>query len=296
MAGSNGDEKRSDIAYPSPDYPSKTAKGLCGGEDVPKSLGLSSLLPINFPSPKKLGIELGSALGAAVAVSPLVAIIDSAIYKNASGSQTLVRSLASGAREFVLNPVSYFRTTPVLIMFGVYGVTYTTANLVDGFAAANRFDSVYPKMACTSIINVAACVFKDVIYTRMYGTSAGSRIPKSSLALYFGRDILTLCATFGFPDLVAASLGRHGIDPAAAKALSQISIPCTVQLVTTPLHLLGINLYNCPEASIRDRFKFLRSEYVNNTVVKALRVFFAFGIGGIANTRLRNYGYSLVEE
>lgn len=251
--------------------------------------------PLKFPGLKQFGIEIGSALGASAIVSPLVATIDAAIYKNASGTQTLFRSLASGAKEFMLSPVSYVRTTPVLIMIGVYGLTYTSANFVDGLSEVNHFDSLYPKMVTSSVFNIGACVFKDVLYTRMYGTLANTKVPKLSLALYFGRDIITLCATFGTPDLLASHLLERGVNPIFANIMPQIAVPCAVQLVTTPMHLLAINLYNRPKSTIKDRFKFLRSEYLDNTAVKSLRVFIAFGIGGLANKRLRDYGYSLLD-
>jgi len=66
-----------------------------------------------------------------------------------------------------------------------------------------------------------------------------------------------------------------------------------VQLVSTPLHLLGLDLYNRPKQSTMSRLAFIGREYTKSTLARLCRIGPAFGIGGVSNKFLRDsfHGY-----
>lgn len=61
------------------------------------------------------------------------------------------------------------------------------------------------------------------------------------------------------------------------------------QTLTTPCHLIALDLYNRPGENIASRLGFLRREYVKTCCARFLRILPAFGFGGIGNTWLREH-------
>merc|ERR1712039_207849 len=59
-----------------------------------------------------------------------------------------------------------------------------------------------------------------------------------------------------------------------------------MQVVITPIHLLGLNLYNVPSATTAERFRSVASTYPEATGVRMLRFLWAFGVGGLVNNDL----------
>jgi hypothetical protein len=73
------------------------------------------------------------------------------------------------------------------------------------------------------------------------------------------------------------------------------------QVLSTPLHLLGMDLYNRPGATAESRREFAVREYAKTTLARMARVLPAFGAGGVLNkivrklahaTRAAKYGYA----
>lgn len=59
--------------------------------------------------------------------------------------------------------------------------------------------------------------------------------------------------------------------------------PLLVQLVGTPLHLLGLDFYNSPNSSITQRMQFLKKVFTSSLIIRMLRFLPTYGFGGIAN-------------
>ena len=68
--------------------------------------------------------------------------------------------------------------------------------------------------------------------------------------------------------------------------IAQLATPCGMQLVITPIHLLGLNFYNQPKATLTDRAKAVWSTYPESTAVRMLRFWWAYGVGGLVNKEL----------
>ena len=73
-------------------------------------------------------------------------------------------------------------------------------------------------------------------------------------------------------------------------ALATHGILCitAVQVISTPAHLAGLDIYNNPSRGSAARASFVWSQYPQSTVARMGRICPAFGIGGLGNKYLRN--------
>lgn len=68
---------------------------------------------------------------------------------------------------------------------------------------------------------------------------------------------------------------------------AQFVAPAALQLFSTPLHLLGLDLYNREKASLRQRLVKVRKDWFMSAVARMGRIVPAFGVGGVVNLRVR---------
>merc|ERR1719281_2270307 len=59
-----------------------------------------------------------------------------------------------------------------------------------------------------------------------------------------------------------------------------------MQVVITPIHLLGLNFYNAPSAAPAQRVRAVWSTCPESTAVRMLRFTWAYGVGGLVNKEL----------
>lgn len=135
-------------------------------------------------------------------------------------------------------------------MLLLYGGTYATANSVDSFTArARRFPAscsppTLEKFAIVSIVNMGSSLYIDSSFARRIGAIVARPLPVGSYAAFTVRGGLTMFATFNLPPLVASPL-PSSLDQSVIRFLmAQVVTPTAMQLVATPLLLLGLDLYN----------------------------------------------------
>ena len=185
------------------------------------------------------------------------------------------------------------------------------------------------KFVTTTTYNMAVCVYKDARFARIFGpsssptptpttspssssssSSAKSRtvgvistaaatafqkapkVPKASYALFCLRDSVTIFVSFNVPALIAPSIpDALAATPAGKAALAQMACPALMQFVSTPMHLLGLDLYNrySPHGGIgwRERLARVRRDYVASSFARMGKIVPAFGVGGVVNMRVR---------
>lgn len=80
---------------------------------------------------------------------------------------------------------------------------------------------------------------------------------------------------------------QFGLARGWADGLSQLVSPGLVQIISTPVHILGLDLYNHPGASLADRFRVVQQAFMPAIVLRVARIGVAFGIGGVGNTSMR---------
>lgn len=76
----------------------------------------------------------------------------------------------------------------------------------------------------------------------------------------------------------------------SSASAAQFITPAAVQIVSTPLHLLGLDLYNRPGAGIGGvdgRAAKVVRDWGMSAVARICRIVPAFGVGGVVNTKVR---------
>ena len=196
----------------------------------------------------------------------------------------------------------------------LYFGTYLTANTIDTASSvlhstpAAATTAGTPKFLATSASNLALCLYKDNRFTQMFGSTSpgasGARrpVPLPTFALFTIRDCLTIFASFNLPPLLAPRLAAH-LDAEVTKYVSaasaaQFVTPAAVQLVSTPLHLLGLDLYNRPGVGLwgqEGRVGRVMRDWGMSAVARMGRIVPAFGVGGVVNARIRRGGMEELE-
>jgi len=122
----------------------------------------------------------------------------------------------------------------------------------------------------------------------MFGTVAPKPVPLASIALFGTRDSMTIGASFNLPVLISARMQqRYGYSAFASDTSAQLLTPIGMQIFSTPLHLLGMDLYNNPANSVAQRVAFIKREYLKTLLARWGRIFPAFGLGGLTNKAVR---------
>ncbi|RDW67175.1 uncharacterized protein DSM5745_09041 [Aspergillus mulundensis] len=185
------------------------------------------------------------------------------------------------------------------------------------------------KFLTTTAVNMGICVYKDARFARIFGkqshaqpqaqppqppsakspsnglftsttpaschpspTAGGApKVPKVSYTLFCLRDSITIFASFNIPALVAPSIPDSiAATPAMKSAIAQFSCPALMQFASTPMHLLGLDLYNRqPPGGLgwRERAGRIRRDYVASCFARMGKIVPAYGIGGVVNVRMR---------
>jgi hypothetical protein len=69
-----------------------------------------------------------------------------------------------------------------------------------------------------------------------------------------------------------------------------------MQILSTPLHLLGLDIYNRASATGEERKTFIKQEYFKTMLARMARIFPAFGVGGVVNKYIRKEGNAKLRE
>ena len=72
-----------------------------------------------------------------------------------------------------------------------------------------------------------------------------------------------------------------------AASAAQFMTPAAVQLFSTPLHLLGLDLYNRPGVAWTERASRVTRDWAKSAFARMGRIIPAFGVGGVVNTKVR---------
>jgi hypothetical protein len=208
----------------------------------------------------------------------------------------MMASLRASATTFFLRPHRFLTSKPFLLIFMLYSGTYLTANSLDTFKSttknrpASSTTSGPAKFVATSSANLGLCLYKDSQFTRMFGTVSGRAVPPATYALYAVRDCLTVFASFNVPPVLAPSLP---LSEQAEKYISRASAaqflaPAAIQLISTPFHLLGLDLYNRNGGTpFSDRLRKVRVDWLKSSIARMCRIIPAFGFGGVVNNSMR---------
>lgn len=176
------------------------------------------------------------------------------------------------------------------LLFFVYSSTYIAANTSESICVAYDKDPVIPKLLATFAVNTGAGIYKDKALTQHFGTKKATSFPLKSYLLFWTRDVITIAFAFTFPKIFGRWLSdRSSYTFADATKIFQILCPLMIQFVATPFHLLGLDIYNNPDRTPMERFKFLRSVGTETLIIRMARFLPAYGLAGVLNIVLRDY-------
>lgn len=149
---------------------------------------------------------------------------------------------------------------------------------------------------------MSVCVYKDSQFARLFGkpsTSPAATIPKLSFALFAARDSMTIFASFNLPSIIAPKLA-HLPPPVQQKFkriistesgrmnTAQFLTPAAMQIFSTPIHLLGLDLFNRQgKLGWGERISRVTRDWGVSALARMGRIIPAFGVGGVVNARVR---------
>lgn len=127
---------------------------------------------------------------------------------------------------------------------------------------------------------MSLCVLKDRSFTRSFGVGAPRPLPLLCYGLFATRDALTIASGFNAPALLAPYF------PGGLTA-AQLFAPAFAQAIVTPVHLLGLDLYNRPLA--KDKTRMVIKNWPRTAMARVGRMFASFGLGGVLNIYTRTF-------
>lgn len=76
---------------------------------------------------------------------------------------------------------------------------------------------------------------------------------------------------------------KHGLSHRHADLAASFAVPMAAQLLSTPLHILSLDLYSRPSAPARARLALIAEGYRSVVFGRVMRILPAFGLGGFLN-------------
>ncbi|KAJ5733053.1 hypothetical protein N7533_013500 [Penicillium manginii] len=257
----------------------------------------------------RLTADIGAATVSATLVAPAVTIIDRALVEKSLLNQSLLRGLRNHATAALKQPARFVFQLPFGIIWALYAVTFTVANGTDTIGnAMNASSTGMITFLSTTAVNVPMGVWKDMRFAKIFGTRAAPvaaagavdvarpaivqnrAMARAATAIFLLRDSVTIFGSFTLApklsEVIPDSLTTH---PHAKPVITQLTVPVLTQLVATPLHLLGLDLYvRQHTVPLVDRVKRSQQYLASTTVIRCIRIIPAFGFGCLANMELRS--------
>lgn len=221
-------------------------------------------------------------------------IVTRAVIEAAAGGKSVMQSMKTSISTMAHHPVRMLRGRPFGLMMLLYSGTYLTANVIDtissqrGKLPLSTTTSTATKLGTITTVNVALSLWKDSQFARVFGNVSSRSLPPVSYVPFVLRDGLTLFATFNLPPLLAPSVPYAIGSVDNRLALAQLVLPAAMQVLATPLHLLGLDFYNRDErCPWQDRMRRIKATWASATVARMWRIVPAYGLGGVVNTSMR---------
>lgn len=227
----------------------------------------------------------GSVAG--VAVTPLVSSVDRALAENASGKMKLWPSFFASFKEMGRAPIKFVKSPQFFWIWLTYSSTYWAANWCMTVCDKYDTDPGLPKWIATSLTNTYTCILKDRAFARIFGTKSVGSVPMGSYGAWLMRDFVSMAVIFSAPPVVGKQVAKYTGSEESGYYAAQIVLPLALQTVTTPIHLLGYDIYNNPKADVSARIAFLKKDYFKNVAIRMLRMAAPWSFGTIGNTKIR---------
>lgn len=167
-------------------------------------------------------------------------------------------------------------------------MTYGANNLTDHSEIIPGLPIPIQNLLMTFAVNTVCGIFKDAAYIKHFGVAKPKTFPVTSLGLLFLRDIITVASAFTLPPIFAEYIqDKLDTTERTSRTAAQLISPLLIQVFVTPLHLLGLDLYNREGLKLGQRMGYLKTLYPNALAMRMIRFMPAYGIGGVINNEMR---------
>lgn len=259
---------------------------------------------------------------------------DRAVVEKTLYGDSVLRSLWVNTVHAASRPRSFLFGRPFAIIWTLYAATYTVASCSNTLTG-KYYPAVVnaATFLATTAINVPLGIWKDIRFAQIFShhhtagaishdasrapTTASSklslasspissvptpsprRMPRVVAGVFLARDAITLFGSITFAPRAATYIPDSLVSNLHAKAaISQLTVPMLTQLVATPVHLLGLDLYQRQQGAVTfsNRLGHISSGLGGATAARCLRILPAFGFGVLANQELRLLFHAAVSE
>jgi hypothetical protein len=232
---------------------------------------------------QRLGIGFVSAAAASIPLSMGVTVFDRSVIQFVNGSRpSMGAALVDGFKTLFRSPISTFLKLDNRAVYIVYSGTYISKNSMEATSNYMSWDPFWPVLIGTTCVNTTLGILKDRYLAQMFG-SGPVQFPLSSYGFFTGRDLVIIGASFHGPQYVTPWFReKTGWDYDNANTLAQLLCPGLAQIVATPLHIMGLDVYNRPTLTFAERMKGMLKRILEPLGVRMCRQMYVFGLGSIA--------------
>lgn len=227
--------------------------------------------------------EIFAGITSSLIISPIMSIIDISIIKSQLHKEKIGKSITDNITFYSTNKQKFIR--PVSVMNIVYSSTYCTANLTELYCKKHGIDYKIPTLITTSFANIVTISYKDMVYSKLLNKHLVT-FPFRSNILLATRDMMTINAAFIWKKDLINYLDKYMMHN-KSEFIASILLPIAIQFFSTPIHILAIDMYEKPHASVMERCKNIQACYRSILFGRIIRTIPAFGVGGFINDMLR---------
>ncbi len=227
--------------------------------------------------------ELFAGFTSSLLISPIMTILDISIIKSQLQKEKLSKSIADNLSHYATYKKSFVK--PLGTMNLVYTATYCTANVTELVCRKMNIDYRIPTLFATSTANILTIMYKDIQYSKLL-KKKDLRFPMTSNMLFAVRDMSTIMTCFIWKKDVINYLDKYMMHN-KSEIIASILMPCAVQILSAPIHILAIDMYENPTRQLYERLKNIPLVYKPVLLGRMMRAFPAFGLGGFINDMLR---------
>ncbi|RKK42628.1 hypothetical protein BFJ66_g10389 [Fusarium oxysporum f. sp. cepae] len=182
------------------------------------------------------------------------------------------------ASAFVAPSVVLLDSRPFGIVWVLYAVTFGTANATETVASRLKSTTISSlSFIPISLVNVPLGIWKDLKLAQIYSAQPTERakvrqvvkrVSRASMTAFLIRDSATMFGSFTLPTLLASAVPDSVFASPHGKIMAtQTTVPILSQIVSTPVHLLGLDYYNRNGgATVVERLSRIRADIMPATV------------------------------
>eukprot|EP00485_Elphidium_margaritaceum_P024296 CAMPEP_0202712924 /NCGR_PEP_ID=MMETSP1385-20130828/47569_1 /ASSEMBLY_ACC=CAM_ASM_000861 /TAXON_ID=933848 /ORGANISM="Elphidium margaritaceum" /LENGTH=273 /DNA_ID=CAMNT_0049373117 /DNA_START=41 /DNA_END=862 /DNA_ORIENTATION=- len=249
---------------------------------------------------RRLLVDTFVGITAGFTLSWFITPLDSAVMDSMASSKqvTITSSLRDSMKQICTRPHRYLMQPQFGYVFGTYSSTYLAKNYTDTVCKATHqtaeITALY-KFWLVFAVNGGLSVFwKDpglarIIRSKYVENMAKTSGPVSMRMTYLcwmARDTVHIFGASVLPDYIEQKFHLSH----KQWQLAQLTFPLMVQLLTTPMHLLGLDYYNhtSSDRTFMQRMTRVRADYLGAAGIRMIRMWAPWSIGLLINRELRD--------